>query len=96
MERRPCVYIMASRNNGTLYVGVTSDLINRVWEHRNGVVSGFTKKYGVDRLVWFELYPDMPGAIRKEKLLKRWRRAWKVQLIEKQNPDWVDLYDTLL
>ena len=94
--KQPCVYLLASRRNGTLYVGVTSDLIKRIWEHRNHVVAGFTKKYGVDTLVWYEPHESMESAIRREKAIKEWTRAWKLKLIEETNPDWVDLYETLL
>jgi putative endonuclease len=94
--KQPCVYLLASRRNGTLYVGVTSDLIKRIWEHRNHVVAGFTQKYGVDKLVWYELHASMESAIQREKAIKEWKRAWKMNLIEKTNPEWVDLYETLL
>ncbi|MGH7797868.1 MAG: GIY-YIG nuclease family protein [Candidatus Binatia bacterium] len=94
--KQPCVYVLASRRNGTLYVGVTSDLIKRVWEHRNHVVDGFTKKYGVDKLVWYEPHPSMESAIQREKAVKEWKRAWKLKLIEKSNPERADLYETLL
>jgi len=89
------VYILASERNGTLYVGVTSDLIRRVWEHREGAVPGFTSKYGVKSLIWFEQHDDIESAIRREKAIKKWRRAWKLSLIEETNPDWRDLYETL-
>ena len=81
--RQPAVYILASKRNGTLYVGVTSDLRRRVWEHRNDLADGFTKKYGVHRLVYFEPHEDMDGAIRREKQIKKWKRAWKLTLIER-------------
>jgi len=87
MVKQPCVYLLASRRNGTLYVGVTSDLVKRMWEHRNHVVAGFTKKYGVDKLVWYEPHPCMESAIQREKAIKEWKRAWKLNLIEKKNPD---------
>ncbi len=90
------VYLMASGKNGTLYVGVTSDLIRRVYEHRNGLVPGFTSRYAVHQLVWFESTPSVDAAIHKEKQIKNWKRAWKVALIEESNPTWMDLYDTLL
>jgi putative endonuclease len=86
------VYILASRIGGTLYVGVTSNLIRRVYEHRQGLVEGFTKQYGVHRLVYFEQFDDIEQAILREKRLKKWNRAWKVQLIEENNPNWDDLY----
>ena len=86
------VYILASRPNGTLYFGVTNDLVRRTYEHREGLVDGFTKNRGVKTLVFFEPYDDIEHAIVREKRLKRWRRAWKIQLIERDNPDWRDLY----
>lgn len=92
----PCVYILASKRNGTLYIGVTSDLVRRVWEHRNDFVEGFTKRYGVHRLVWYEVHDSMESAIRREKALKEWRRAWKLRLIEGPNPDWRDLYEDIV
>ena len=91
--RQPVVYILASKPNGTLYVGVTSDLARRVEGHRSGAVGGFTRKYHVERLVYFELHDDMPSAIQREKRIKRWNRAWKIELIEKTNPEWNDLSD---
>jgi len=91
-----CVYILASKRNGTLYVGVTSDPIKRIWEHKNDVVGGFTKKYQVHFLVYYELTPDINSAIKREKQLKKWRRKWKLELIEKKNPNWNDLYQSLL
>ena len=90
-ERVPCVYILASQPHGTLYIGVTSDLIRRVWQHRNGVVPGFTSRYKVYRLVRYELFGDMDRAISREKQLQRWHRKWKTNLIETENPDWHDL-----
>ena len=93
--KQPCVYLLSSRRNGTLYVGVTSDLVKRIWEHRNHVVDGFTKKYGVDKLVWYEPHDSMESALQREKAIKEWKRAWKLDLIEKANPEWVDLYETL-
>jgi putative endonuclease len=95
-SHQPCVYILTSRKNGTLYVGVTSSLIKRVWEHRNGVVEGFTDRYRVHRLVWYEQHMDINSAIRREKSIKRWKREWKINLIEENNPDWEDLYDGLV
>jgi putative endonuclease len=88
MPKQPAVYILASQRNGTLYVGVTSDLVQRVWRHRNHEVEGFTKRYDVDRLVHFELFDDMLAAIEREKQLKKWKRAWKMELIESHNPEW--------
>jgi putative endonuclease len=90
------VYILASRRNGTLYVGVTNDLAKRVWEHKNDVAASFTQRYGVHRLVWFESTPDVSSAIQREKQIKKWRRAWKLEMIEHGNPDWVDLYETIV
>ena len=85
-------YILASKRNGTLYVGMTSNLVRRIWEHREELLPGFTKKYGVHRLVWFEEHATAENAIRREKRLKHWLRAWKLALIEKENPDWDDLW----
>jgi putative endonuclease len=93
--KQPCVYILASRKNGSLYIGVTSNLIKRVWEHKNHQVEGFTKKYGVSVLVYFEMHQDMSAAIVREKQLKKWRRQWKVRLIEENNPGWNDLFYSL-
>ncbi len=87
------VYLMASRKQGTLYLGVTNNLIRRTYEHKNKVTKGFTAQYAVDRLVWFECYDDPTNAIEREKELKKWRREWKIELIEAENPDWKDLYD---
>jgi len=89
--RQPCVYILASQEYGTLYIGLTSDVIARFWQHRNGQVKGFTSKYRVYRLVRFEMFETMHEAISREKQLKRWRRQWKINLIESENPQWVDL-----
>jgi putative endonuclease len=94
--KQPCVYILASQRNGTLYTGVTSDLIKRVWEHKNDQAEGFTKKYAVHLLVYFEQYEDMNAAITREKQIKKWNRAWKLRLIEEKNPNWKDLYETLI
>ena len=90
------VYILASKRNGTLYTGITNDLVRRAWEHRNGYVKGFTHKYGVKILVWFEHHVDVHEAIAREKRIKRWRRKWKLALIEEMNPGWNDLYDELM
>jgi putative endonuclease len=92
MMKFPCVYILASRRNGTLYIGVTSDLIKRVWQHKNDVVEGFTKQYGVHMLVWYEPHETMESAIQREKNIKKWNRRWKLALIEKSNPRWKDLF----
>ena len=94
--KQPCVYLLASRRNGTLYVGVTSDLVKRVWEHKEDLADGFTKRYGVHTLVWYELHESMEVAIRREKAIKGWKRRWKLELIEKHNPGWRDLYDEVL
>ena len=90
------VYIMASRKHGTIYIGVTSDLIARVYAHREGLIPGFTKRYGCKSLVWYEAYEDLQEARRRELQLKEWKRAWKVRLIEETNLDWDDLYPTLI
>ncbi len=89
------VYILASRRDGAIYVGVTNDLVRRVYEHRIKAVPGFTAKYNITRLVWFEAYDDPVSAISREKELKKWKRAWKVELIKEQNPNWNDLYDSI-
>ena len=94
--KQPCVYILASKRNGTLYVGVTSDLVQRVWQHKNDELDGFTKRYGVHMLAWNEVCGTMDVAIAREKAIKEWKRAWKIELIEKLNPNWRDLYDELL
>ena len=92
MERQPAVYILASQRNGTLYIGVTSNLAKRIWEHREGLADGFSKKYGCHTLVYFEQHSAMADAILREKQLKKWNRAWKIALIEKGNPTWRDLW----
>ncbi len=92
----PCVYILASRRNGTLYIGVTSNLVQRVWQHKNDVVEGFTRKYAVHALVWYELHATMESAIGREKAIKEWRRDWKLKLIEATNPQWRDLYEDIV
>jgi len=94
--KQPAVYILASRMNGTLYIGVTSDLVRRAREHKNDLVEGFTQRYGVHRLVWYALHVTMEAAILQEKRLKEWRRAWKLRLIQRINPEWEDLYDRLI
>jgi putative endonuclease len=93
---RPCVYILASRRNGTLYIGVTSDLRRRVWEHKTDLVAGFTREYHVHTLVYAEFHARMAKAIQREKRIKAWRRAWKIELIEAANPAWRDLFDDIL
>ena len=94
--KNPCVYILASHRNGTLYIGVTSDLVKRCWEHRNALTMGFTKKYGVHQLVYYELHQEMYSAITREKQLKKWSRTWKLRLIEEHNPQWNDLWDEIV
>jgi putative endonuclease len=89
------VYLLASRKDGTLYLGVTRDLVRRVYEHKTKAASGFTSRYDVRRLVWFEIYDDPSSTIAREKQLKKWQRAWKIELIEKENPDWRDLYEEI-
>ena len=93
---QPCVYMLASERNGTLYIGVTSDVVKRVWEHQSDFVDGFTKQYQVHTLVWYEVYENMQSAITREKQLKEWKRQWKIDLIEKINPYWNDLYSTIV
>jgi putative endonuclease len=94
--KQPCVYILASKRNGTLYVGVTSDLIKRVAEHKQDLIDGFTKRYSVHELVWFEQHATMESAITREKAIKEWKRRWKLELIEKTNPEWRDLCSEIL
>jgi putative endonuclease len=96
MNKQPCVYLLASRRNGTLYVGVTSDLIKRVYEHREGLLDGFTKRYGVHDLVWYEVHKRMESAILREEQLKKWPRVAKIRVIEQGNPGWRDLWPGLL
>ena len=96
VSRQYYVYILASRRNGTLYIGVTNNLARRVWEHKQGLVEGFTKKYGVHCLVHYEVFARPREAIQREKRLKKWNRAWKIQLIESTNPGWMDLRDTVM
>jgi len=88
--------LLASRCNGTLYIGVTSNLAKRIWEHKNNLVEGFTKRYSVHNLVWYELHPSMESAISREKAIKEWKRRWKIELIERENPEWKDLYKDLI
>ena len=95
MARTYHVYILASARNGTLYVGVTGDLAARIWQHRNGELPGFTKRYNVTRLVHLEEFADVNEAIAREKVLKKWRRAWKLELIERDNPQWRDLFELI-
>ena len=89
------VYILASQRNGTLYIGITSNLLKRVWEHKNKKVAGFTKKYNIDKLVYFEQTENVISALEREKQLKKWNRSWKIKLIENKNPKWQDLYSDL-
>ena len=90
--KQPCVYLLANQRNGTLYTGVTSNLVQRIWQHKEGLVKGFSREYGVKNLAWYELHDTMESAIRKEKAIKNWRRSWKLNLIESSNPEWRDLY----
>ena len=96
MERQPCVYLLASKRNGTLYTGATSNMLKRVWEHKNNLVESFTSNHGVHTLVWYEVHETMETAIQREKAIKNWRRAWKMNVIEEVNPEWRDLYPGLL
>lgn len=90
------IYILASQRNGTLYIGMTNDLVRRVWEHKNKAADGFTKLYGVDKLVYFEATENVESAIAREKQLKKWNRAWKLKIIEEKNPQWKDLYEEII
>ena len=90
------VYILTNEKNGTLYVGVTSDLVKRIWQHKNKFVEGFSQKYDLDKLVYYEVFDDIENAIEHEKKLKNWHRQWKINLINQKNPDWVDLYDDII
>lgn len=94
--KQPCVYILASKKNGILYIGVTSNLVQRMWQHKEGLADGFSKKYRIKRLAWYEQHETMMSAITREKALKKWERAWKIELIEKENPQWRDLYPEIL
>ena len=96
MDRQPCVYIVTNKRNGTLYVGVTSNLPGRIWQHKNKVVPGFTQKHKLDRLVWYEVHETMESAIQREKAVKYWKRYWKLKAIEEMNPDWRDLYEEII
>jgi len=96
MKKNYYVYILASKRNGTLYIGITADLVKRVWEHRSKFVEGFTNKYAVDKLVYYEIFEDPENAIRREKRLKKYNRKWKIDLVEQKNPDWRDLYQELI
>ena len=92
MEKAFCVYILANKHRGTLYIGVTSDLVKRIWQHKSGMISGFTQKYKIKKLVYYEQFLDAENAIHREKRLKEWKRMWKIALIENSNPHWRDLY----
>jgi putative endonuclease len=94
-ERHPAVYILASKRNGTLCIGVTTNLRKRIWEHKNDVIEGFTKTYQVHTLVYFEMHESMTAAVIREKQLKKWNRSWKLQLIERHNPDWTDMWQEI-
>lgn len=96
MKKQPCVYIVTNKPNGTFYIGVTSNLVQRIWQHKNKVVKGFTAKYGLHKLVWYEQHETMESAIGREKAMKFWKRRWKLNAIEQLNPDWRDLYDEIV
>ena len=96
VNKQPVVYILSSKRNGTLYIGVSSDLVKRVWEHKNDIIEGFTKRYAVHQLVWYEVHESMESAIEREKQLKEWKRKWKLELIESIHPCWEDLYQTII
>jgi putative endonuclease len=94
--KQPCVYLLASKRNGTLYLGVTSNLVQRVWQHKNDLAEGFTRRYRIHMLVWYEQCESMQTAIAREKAIKEWKRVWKIRLIEMTNPQWRDLYEDIL
>ena len=94
-EKQPCVYLLASKKNGTLYIGVTTNLVQRIYKHKNGLTEGFAGKYDVQRLVYYEGHGTMESAINREKQIKAWQRRWKIDLIEANNPEWRDLYEDL-
>ena len=96
MDRQSYVYLLASKPYGTLYIGVTSDLLARLWQHREKMAEGFTKRYNVTQLVWYEAHEDIRAAIKREKQLKEWKRVWKIELIQKTNPHWRDLFDDIV
>ena len=96
MPKQPCVYILANQRNGTLYVGVSSDLVKRIWIHKNDFIEGFSKQYGVHSPVFYELHADMAAAITREKQIKKWNRSWKMELIESTNPEWKDLWEQIV
>ena len=95
MDKIYIVYILANKRNGTLYIGITSDILKRIWQHKEKIIQGFTKKYGVNNLVYYEIFKDPINAIKREKRIKKYKRKWKLDLIEKDNPEWRDLYDNL-
>ena len=95
MDKQFYVYMLASKRNGTLYIGVSSNIVQRIWQHKNKMLEGFTKRYNVDRLVYYETHSNAESAITREKQMKKWRRDWKIRLIERENPDWKDLYDDI-
>lgn len=94
--KNPCIYILANRKYGTIYIGVTSNLVKRVWQHKNNITKSFTQKYHIHYLVWYEVHQEITSAIAREKNLKKWRRDWKIKLIERDNPNWLDLYPDLI
>ena len=96
MPKQPAVYILSNKRNGTLYIGVTSNLIQRIWQHKNNLAPGFSQRYNLHDLVYFEVFESMETAIQYEKRLKKWNRQWKIELIEEKNPDWNDLYPNIL
>ena len=96
MDKPSYVYLLASDPYGTFYIGVTTDLVKRVWQHREGFVAGFSREHGTKKLVWYEVHADLLEAIRREKLIKRWRRDWKVNLVQRGNPGWRDLFDEIV
>ena len=96
MIKQPYVYILASKGHGTLYIGVTSNLVQRIWQHKNNIVKGFTEKYDIHTLVYYEQHGTMESAITREKQMKKWKRDWKINLIEKDNPQWRDLWEEIL
>jgi putative endonuclease len=95
-SKSPCVYILCNKPNGVIYVGVTSNLPNRIWQHKQKLMDGFCRRYNVDRLAWFEIHLEIVAAIEREKQIKKWNRSWKIELIEKHNPDWQDMYPDIV
>jgi len=95
MAKQFYVYLLTNKRNGTLYVGITSNLVQRVWQHKNNITKGFTEKYNISYLVYFEIHSSAENAISREKQIKKWKRAWKIKLIEEDNPQWIDLYDEI-